>query len=235
VKPIDINLERPIKCTIIQRVNRFVVEIRLEKNLERAHINNTGRLERFLLNGNQGFCYKNERPLKTAYRLFAIREGNSAAIIDTQLQMNAFEKALEAGLIPWLDGYAIMKRNARLGDSVIDYLLVGDGKQVYLEIKSAVLREAHYAMYPDCPTVRGRRHIRELIEHRKSGGSASILFIAALPGVGAFKPSRAGDPELADLLVSAKEIGVDIRAIALLYNPHDSLIYLYHPDLPVEL
>jgi len=79
------------------------------------------------------------------------------ALIDNQLQMKAFEKSLEANLIPWLLGCHILKRNAKLGASRIDYLLDCNGKKVYLEVKSAVLREGDYAMYPDCPSDRGRK------------------------------------------------------------------------------
>lgn len=235
MRAINIGVESPIECTIVQRLNRFVVEIQVNNNRQRAWINNTGRLKEYLFNGNIGFCTRNRRPLKTTYRLFAIREGDLGAIIDTQLQMKSFEKALSMGLIPWLEGCAILKRNTRLGSSVIDYLLACGEKQVYLEVKSAVLREGHYAMYPDCPSARGRRHIRELTERRASGGATAILFIAALPDVEVFKPSRAGDPELCDLLIEAQDTGVNIRAIALVYNPRDSTVYLSHPDLPVEL
>ncbi len=235
MKLATIGVESPLECTIIQRLNRFVVEVKVDSSLQWAWINNTGRLEEFLLKGKTGFCIRNEYPLKTALRLFAIKEGSLGAIIDTQLQMKAFEKALAMGIIPWLDGCVLLKRDVRLGDSIIDYLLACGEKQVYLEVKSAVLREGHYAMYPDCPSARGRKHIKELIGLKAAGGAATILFIAALPGVAAFKPNRVGDPNLADLLVEAWKAGVNVRAIALLYNPRDSLVYLYDPDLPVKL
>ncbi|MDP3879458.1 MAG: DNA/RNA nuclease SfsA, partial [Dehalococcoidales bacterium] len=144
-----------------------------------------------------------------------------------------FEKALEMRLIPWLDDCRSFRRNARLGDSVIDYLLEGDGEQVYLEVKSAVLRQGHYAMYPDCPSARGRRHIRELTQHVSEGGRAIILFIAALPGVTAFKPNQSGDPELCDLLAEARKAGVELRSIGMYYHPEDSYLYLSSPDLRV--
>ena len=235
MKSLSIVVDSPLECTIIERLNRFVVEVEVDGSQQRACINNTGRLKEYLFNGNGGFCTRNKHPLKTAYRLFAIREGDLGAIIDTQLQMKAFEKALMMGLIPWLEGCVVLKRNVRLGNSVLDYLLACGEKQIYLEVKSAVLREGRYAMYPDCPSARGQRHIRELMNHQTAGGAAAILFIAALPEVAAFKPNRAGDPQLCELLTEAQDTGVDIKAIALAYNPWDSLVYLYHSDLPVEL
>jgi sugar fermentation stimulation protein A len=235
MSPVTIGVEGPLECTVIRRLNRFVVEVAVDDSPERAWINNTGRLEGFLVEGKTGFCTRNAHRLKTALRLFAIREGALGAVIDTQLQMKAFEKALAAGLIPWLDGCVLLKRNVKLGSSVIDYALTCSGKRGYLEVKSAVLREGRYALYPDCPSARGRRHVRELTGVKSLGEAATILFIAALPSVSAFKPNRAGDPDLSDLLTEASKAGVDVKAIALFYDPRDSLVYLYDADLPVEL
>ncbi len=232
--PLDIGIESPLECTILKRLNRFVVEVSVASTPERACINNTGHLGQYLRTGNRGFCTKNRHSLKTVYRLFAVKDGDMAAVIDTQLQMRAFEQALALGLIPWLEGYTMLKRNAPLGSSLIDYLLVSQRGQLYLEVKSAVLREGHYAMYPDCPSARGRKHIKELVSHRTKG-AAAILFIAALPHVKAFKPNRSADPELADLLLIARDAGVELRAIGLAYHPQSSHLYMYHPDLPVEL
>lgn len=149
--------------------------------------------------------------------------------------MRAFEKSLGMGLIPWLRGYRILKRNARLGDSLIDYLLEGKGDEVLLEVKSAVLREKDRAMYPDCPSLRGRKHIKELINCVDKGGKAIILFIAALPGVRAFKPNKPADPKLYELLVEAHKVGVEIKSIGIAYQPEGSLVYLFNPDLAIDL
>ncbi len=235
MQPLDIGIESPVECTVLRRLNRFVVEIAVAGIPEHACINNTGRLEQFLHPARKGFCTRNRRLLKTAYRLFAISDGEMAAVIDTQLQMKAFERALALGLLPWLKGYAVLKRNPRLGSSAIDYLLASQKGQLYLEVKSAVLREGHCAMYPDCPSARGQRHIKELTKHKAKGGAATILFIAALPDTKAFKPNRGADPRLADLLLIARDTGVELRAIGLAYRPQDSHIYLHNHDLPVEL
>ena len=55
-------------------------------------------------------------------------------------------------LIPWLKQCRNLKRNARLGKSVVDYLLKCGRKKVYLQAKGAVLRQEDHAMYPDCPS-----------------------------------------------------------------------------------
>ncbi|MBI2836302.1 MAG: DNA/RNA nuclease SfsA [Chloroflexi bacterium] len=224
-----------VECDIIDRLNRFVVRVEHGGTHFRASINNTGRLHEFIVAGRRAFCVPHDAHLKTDFRLFAIREGNLGALIDTQFQMAAFERALEMGLVPWLAGCRMVRRNAALHSSLIDYLLEGDAGAIYLEVKSAVLRGGDYAMYPDCPTERGRKHIRELTAHRRHGGRTVILFMAALPGARAFKPSREGDPELCRLLAEAAKSEVEIRALNIVYQPQESNISLVNPDLPVEL
>lgn len=224
-----------VNCRVITRLNRFVVEVRMRDTSRRACINNTGRLHQFLVEGKKGFCLRNEKLGRTDYRLFAIEDELPGAIIDTRLQMKAFEEAVAQGVMPWLKGYRIVKRNARLGESLIDYLLAGNGKEVYLEVKSAVLREGHYAMYPDCPSSRGRRHVGQLAAYVRKGGEAIILFIAALPNIKAFKPNKAGDEVLCQLLRDAQQAGVVLRSVGMLYLPQDSSIRLFNADLPVSL
>jgi len=104
-----------------------------------------------------------------------------------------------------------------------------------LEVKSAVLKEGEYATYPDCPSARGRRHIRELTDHVKEGRRGTILFIAALPEVKAFRPNRSADPELHGLLMEAHSAGVSLKSIGLCYSPKDSSVYLSDPDLEVKI
>jgi len=219
-------------CKIIRRANRFVVEVEQGGARRRAYINNTGRLREYLVEGRTGYCHPHRRPGRTELRLFAVEDAGAAALIDTQYQMRALEVAVERGLIPWLRGCRVARRNPRLGSSVLDYLLDCPGGQLYVEVKSAALRSGDYAAYPDCPTLRGRRHIRELIENR---GRTALVFIAAIPGAKAFTPYEQGDPLVAELIAEAAQAGVIVKAIGLYYDPRSGAVVLYSPDLPVVL
>jgi sugar fermentation stimulation protein A len=142
---------------------------------------------------------------------------------------------VQNGLLLWLRGCHEFKRNVRLNTSVIDYLLSCAGSEIYLEVKSAALRRGRHASYPDSPSARGRKHIRELTNHVAHAGSACIVFIAALPGVEAFQPNRSADPELSALSVAAHRTGVEIRSVGMLYSPESSSIDLFDPDLRIEM
>jgi sugar fermentation stimulation protein A len=223
------------ECRIIERLNRFVVTVEIDRRSHPAHITNTGRLQEFLVRGKRAFCFRTYHTIKTKFRLFAIEESGLGALIDTHLQMKVFEQAVERDLIPWLDGCHIHKRNALLGVSRIDYLLECHETLVYLEVKSAVLREGEYAMYPDCPSERGRKHVQELRDYASEGGNGIVLFMTALPYVKAFTPNKAADPRLYEDLKEADAAGVEIRAIGLYYNPGDAYVYLFDPDLEIDL
>ena len=222
------------ECIILERLNRFVVKILLNGAVLRAYICNTGRLLDYIVKGKRGFCIRHERR-KSDCRLFAVEDGDSAAIIDTHLQMQALERLIASKMISWIRSCCILKRNIRLKNSVIDYLLDCNGEDVYLEVKSAILRRGGYAMYPDCTSQRGRRHIREITEHGKDGGRGMIIFLAAMPNIEAFKPNNSADPEMARLLKKAVLAGVNIRAIEMHYEPESHFICILNDDLHVEI
>ncbi len=225
-----------ITCRIVERMNRFVVKINISGEERLAYINNTGRLLEYMVPGRKAYCIPRKNPGKTTHRLFAIEDLDGAALIDTGFQMDSFEKLVVKKEIPWLKDCRLEKRNPRLEGSVLDFLLNCSQRPLYVETKSAVLRgDSIYAMYPDCPTLRGRRHIRELTRHAEKGGLGAIIFIAALPRVNAFKPYPEGDPEIPRLLRIAAGKGVLVKAINIYFNPKTSMIVLVNPDLPVIL
>jgi sugar fermentation stimulation protein A len=207
------------------------VEVTWGGKLQKAYINNTGRLSEYLVRGRRAYCLWVQKG-KTTCRLFAIEDRGMAALVDTQFQMRAFEKSIELDLIPWLRCRSF-RRNQRVGDSLVDYLFFCPEK-LYLEAKSAAMRRGDYAMYPDCRSLRGRKHISELIKVAERYKTC-ILFIAAVPGVKAFKPNEEVDPEIAKLLCEADQRGVEIRSINLIFDPNAGSIVLLNPDLPVAV
>lgn len=225
-----------LPCVVVERLNRFVVLVDVEGVQKRAYINNTGRLLDILIPGRQGFCLRNHSPRRTEFRLFAVGDRGAGALIDTRMQEEAFAKLVNTSMIPWLSHCMIAGRAPKIGESRLDYVLRCGGREAFIELKSAVFRGPNdVAMYPDCPTLRGERHIRELIALAKKGIKGYVVFMAALPEVRAFTPYDAGDPKIRSLLKEAKASGVSVKAIAIHYEPEDSAIVLDNPDLPVML
>ena len=79
-------------------------------------------------------------------------------------------------------------------------------------MKGVTLEVNGVARFPDAPTERGIKHIYELIEAKRQGYQASIIFIIQMKGVRAFGPNRKDHPDFAEALKAAKTAGVEILA-----------------------
>ena len=226
-----------VPCTFIERLNRFVALVEVNEETRKALVTNTGRLEEFMVPGRKAFCLPKSGG-KTDFVLVAFEDlDGKGAVIDTRTQAKAFERAVELNLVPWLKDCRIKRKEVTVGKSRLDYLFECPDGEIYAEMKSAVLRggeRGEYAMYPDCPSTRGQKHIRELIKLKKVGKRAMIFFIGAMPGVERFKPYERGDPEIARLLAEAKRTGVEVNALSISLLPEGKVV-LERPSLEVEV
>ncbi|GBD34813.1 Sugar fermentation stimulation protein A [bacterium HR35] len=123
----------------------------------------------------------------------------------------------------------VLKRNFRINNSLIDYLIEYKKKKYVLEVKSAVMKKGIYAMYPDCPSIRGQKHIKELINHKNS----IILFIAGMKNIKAFKLNKDADQKIYELLKIAKQKGVKVKAIQIYFDLKRKEVILQDDDLKV--
>jgi len=202
------------KCTILKRLNRFVVEALAEDEAIKLNIRNTGRLQKILVRGLQAL-YKPKQFGRTNGYLIAIQVNDNYAIVDTSFQMALWELLISNELLSWLKGFKIKQRNIRLDKSTIDYLLEKSDTKLFIEVKSATHVEDSIAMYPDAPTERGRRHIDELARLANMGFKAAMHFIVAHPEATAFRIYREVDNELYKIALKAVESGVDLKAIKI--------------------
>jgi sugar fermentation stimulation protein A len=164
-----------------------------------------------------------------------IKNGEAPPLIDPSIQCKAFEAAASRGLIPWLDGWRIDRREIVVGDSRLDYSLKGSrGDQGFLEVKSAFHFTGYYAMYSDGRSTRGRRHILLLHRMKQQGYRCILMFVAAHPEARAFKPDSKSDQELSLSLALAASDGVEVYAVAMSIRA-DGEIRLLDSRLPVHL
>jgi len=228
-----------IECTVLNRINRFVVRIMIDGKESLAHTNNTGRLKGYLEKGTLCRCLE-KKGGKTKYRLVAVSDpvtkDHRYALIDTWIQMMGFEKSLELGLLPVLTGCSVKHRNPRIGESMLDYELSCKNRRVYIEIKSAVQRIDHViASYPDAPSLRGRRHFREIISLLEKSVNAGVVFIAGIPSVEAFMPNDNVDPMIRELLREIKRRGGLVAGISMYYDTIKESVLLENNNLAILL
>lgn len=223
------------ECLVLERVNRFAVRVEIEGQEELAFLQNTGRLLEYIVRGRRGFCTPAARPRKLRRRLFAISDNELAVIVDTYIQSRAFEEAVTRGLIPWLKGYQVLRRNISLAGVRIDYLMAGESGDLFVELKSAALKLGEHASYPDCPSSRAIRQVKEMLKLVEHGARALIVFIAAIPDVKSFKLNYEADANLCNIIVRAYDVGLEVKGIQMAYEPASFSIILLNPDLAIEI
>ncbi|MBS5949263.1 MAG: DNA/RNA nuclease SfsA [Clostridium sp.] len=201
----------------IERPNRFNAKVLLNGEELTVHVPNTGRCREILKEGTKIFLREELNPTrKTKYDLIAAMKGDILINIDSQIPNKVVNEALLNRKIDTLHKYSKIKREKTYGKSRFDFKLsTEDEKENYfLEVKGVTLEDNRHCMFPDAPTERGARHILELIEAKKEGYGAGILFLVQLDNVETFSPNDERDPEFGRALRLARENGVDI----MVYN-----------------
>ncbi len=151
---------------------------------------------------------------KTAWSLVLARHGETLVSVDSLAPNRLLAHALAAGAVPEFAGWALAKREAFYGHSRFDFQLARGEQRGWVEAKSVTLVVDGTALFPDAPTERGARHLRELIDARRAGDRAAALFIIQRGDATQFAPNRALDPAFADALAAAIDAGVEAYAYA---------------------
>jgi sugar fermentation stimulation protein A len=216
-------------ATFVARPNRFLVLAKLENGQEvRVHCPDPGRLRELLCPGVRLYVSRaqasaHRQARRTAYDLrFAVHpQAGTLVSLDSRLPNVFVADALQRGLLP-LFGKISQVQAEVVGPSTrpgvrsrFDFLLTDDqGAQTWLEVKSVTLVEEGVARFPDAPTVRGARHLRELAEIADAGRArAALLFVVQRPDADCLMPHRLRDPEFAVALDGAANSGVGIYAL----------------------
>lgn len=200
------------------------------------HVPNSGRLHELLTPRREVFllpALKSKTKRKTKYTLVMSRYGAGYVSIEAAKANDLFEEALNAGVISEFASHRVVQREKRIGLSRVDFFLEDtSGANTYLEVKSVTLVVNETAMFPDAPTKRGRKHLRELIGLREKGISAATAFIILRPDAKFFSPNDQEDPEYKEILKEAFKAGVKIIAYECRVNREE--IYVTDP-VPVIL
>ena len=104
------------------------------------------------------------------------------------------------------------------------------GERWFVEVKGVTLEENGVALFPDAPTQRGVKHLRELIRCQQEGYRACALFVVQMQGISYFTPNRRTHPEFAQALEEAAAQGVRLEAVDCLVTPATLT-----PGAPVEI
>lgn len=198
----------------LSRPNRFIAYVMVDGREEKCHVKNTGRCRELLVPGCKVYLEESENPNRsTRFDLVATEKkiGDSSILInmDSQAPNSVVEEWLRKGE---LFGEKIeVKREVTYSDSRFDFSITDEsGRITFLEVKGCTLEKNGVVMFPDAPTERGVKHVKELIKAKKEGYGAYILILVQMCGVKYFVPNWNTHPAFGEALREAERNGVVI-------------------------
>ena len=207
-----------IKGRLRLRYKRFFADVELDSGETiTAHCPNPGKMLGLLEAGTPALVSPVADPArKLKYRLEALMERDAWVGVNTQWPNRLIERAIKTGIISELMGYSSIKPEVKYGhNSRIDLLLSGhtDRADAWVEVKNVHLsRSPGHAEFPDCVTLRGAKHLDELVARVAAGDRAVVVFCVQRNDVTTFDIARDCDPGFARAYDRARTAGVEIIA-----------------------
>ncbi len=208
--------------TFLSRPNRFVAQVALDGRTETCHVKNTGRCRELLIPGCRVYLTRSDNPArKTKYDLIAVEKqtvhGPLLINMDAQAPNHVFEAWARAGR--FRPGLTLLRPETVYGASRFDFYWETDTDRGFVEVKGVTLEEDGVARFPDAPTLRGVKHLEELIAARQAGYQAALCFIVQFSGAKYVTPNDTTHPQFGQALRRAAAAGVEVFALGCAVTP----------------
>ncbi|MBE6903300.1 MAG: DNA/RNA nuclease SfsA [Ruminococcaceae bacterium] len=189
-----------------ERPNRFIAKIEIDGKIETVHVKNTGRCKELLIDGCEVILSKSDnQSRKTKYDLIAVyKKGLGLVNIDSQAPNYVVKEWLEK------QGYDIVKPEYFYGNSRLDFYCQKGDEKTLIEVKGCTLEKDGIGYFPDAPTLRGTKHLKELKKAVEEGYKACIIFAIQMENVFEVRANKETDPAFANALLEACQAGVEI-------------------------
>ncbi len=194
------------------RPNRFLAQVTIGGREEICHVKNTGRCRELLRPGARVWCqHHDESTRKTRWSLITVQKGDRLVNLDSQVPNRLaldYVKAGGLGFVPERVKAEQVYRSSRF-----DLYYEAGERRGFVEVKGVTLEEDGIARFPDAPTQRGARHLRELQAAVQEGYEAWVLFVLAMDDLVRFEPNWPRDPDFSQALCQALDHGVHALAV----------------------
>ena len=191
------------------RLNRFVAEVMINGKQETVHVKNTGRCKELLLPGTEVVLeISDNSSRKTKYDLICVYKENLGWVnIDSQVPNKVVKE--------WLakQDYDMIRPEYSIGNSRIDFYMEKDGQKYLMEVKGCTLEIDGIGYFPDAPTERGVKHLRELQKAAQKGYQCYVAFVIQMEGIHEVRPNVKTHPEFGVALEEARQAGVQVLCL----------------------
>ncbi len=210
-------------AVFLRRRNRFVGIAEIEGSRFDIHVADPGRLTELLYPGNRILV----RPAptgshrRTHWSLMAGMGGSGWVLLNTFLHRRIAESLLSEPVISPFGKLKAWKAEVSPSGcaSRFDFLLEPEGSEpVWLEVKGCTLKQGSRALFPDAPTTRGTRHMKELAELSRTGNRCAVMFLVFPGGVQCFAPNGSTDPDFESAFREALDSGVTVHPLQLNFS-----------------
>nr|WP_319397373.1 DNA/RNA nuclease SfsA [uncultured Carboxylicivirga sp.] len=206
---------------LIKRYKRFLSDILLDNGeVVVAHCTNSGSMKSCIEENAEVYLSPASDPKrKTRYTWEMIKINNRWIGINTLHPNRIAFEAIKNNEIPQLSGYEHVQREVKVGNSRIDIMAQNPDETCFIEVKNVTMKVGNRALFPDAVTTRGKKHLEELIQLKKEGIRAVMLYIIQRMDVDTFGPAVDIDPDYAKTLKLAYSQGVEIIALQVIVSP----------------
>ncbi|MBE7062656.1 MAG: DNA/RNA nuclease SfsA [Ruminococcaceae bacterium] len=207
------------KGRFIARPNRFIAHIEIDGQAELCHVKNTGRLRELLVPGAAVYVETSLNPLrKTKYDLVAVERDGALINIDSSAPNAVFGEWVQRS--GFFGNIRLLWPETTYKNSRFDFYIETETRKIFIEVKGVTLiAEDGIVCFPDAPTARGTKHLRELTACVQEGFEAAVFFIAQMEQAAGFSPNTETDPSFALALHRAAENGVGIYCLTCHVSP----------------
>ncbi len=209
-----------VDAVFLRRENRFAAKVLLDGQITACHVPNSGRLRELLVEGAPVRVTRFRGSGKTACGLVMVQNLGHWVVIDAHRANAVAHEAVLAGLVPGLENPESIRREVTCGNSRFDMACTVSGMLHYVEVKCSTLQENGVGMFPDAPTERGWKHLKELTKLSLCGTDCHVLFVMQHPAAQSFRPHWETDPVFARLLGEAIDGGVRVHALVCDVNAY---------------
>ena len=206
--------------TFLDRPNRFIAHVELDGRRETVHVKNTGRCRELLLPGAEVWLTApGTEGRKTKYDLVTVRKENG-------LLVNIDSQAPNVVVREWMERqqYDVIVPEYTYGDSRIDFYMERGTERTLMEVKGCTLEIDGIGYFPDAPTERGVKHLRELAKAVKDGYRAAIAFAIQMDGITEVRPNMQTHAEFGTAMQEAREAGVEILFLSCHVEPDGLMV-----------